>query len=50
MATDQHLQTFCNEAREFGALDTAVISPRQVFTATWVRLRCQYGCSDTGSV
>ena len=31
-----------------GALDAVVVSPQQVFTATWVRLRCQYGCSEYG--
>lgn len=43
------LQAFCDEARRMGALDAVVVSPpRQVFTATWVRLRCQYGCSEYG--
>jgi predicted metal-binding protein len=31
-----------------GAMDAIVVSPQQVFTATWVRLRCQYGCSQYG--
>ena len=45
----QSLQAFCDEARQMGALDAVVVSPpRQVFTATWVRLRCQYGCSEYG--
>ena len=49
MTTEQHLQAFCDDARELGALDAVVIAPfRQVFTATWVRLRCQYGCSEYG--
>jgi predicted metal-binding protein len=42
------LGTFCDEALELGAVDALAISPRQVFTATWVRLRCQYGCSEYG--
>jgi predicted metal-binding protein len=47
--TQRSVQTFCDEARELGALDAVVVSPpRQVFTATWVRLRCQYGCSEYG--
>ena len=38
----QSLQAFCDEARQMGALDAVVVSPpREVFTATWVRLRCQ---------
>lgn len=32
-----------------GVLDAVVVAPQsQVFTATWVRLRCQYGCSEYG--
>jgi predicted metal-binding protein len=49
MATPQPLQVFCDEARRLGAVDALVVSPpRQVFTATWVRLRCQFGCSEYG--
>lgn len=49
MATEKQLQTSCDAARQMGALDAVVVSPpRQVFTATWVRLRCQYGCSEYG--
>ena len=47
--TKPSVHTFCNEAKELGALDAVIISPsRQVSTATWVRLRCQYGCSEYG--
>ena len=47
MAVSKPLEAFCNEARQMGALDALVVSPRQqVFTATWVRLRCQFGCSE----
>jgi len=49
VSTQPSVQTFCDEARELGALYAVVVSPpRQVFTATWVRLRCQYGCSEYG--
>jgi predicted metal-binding protein len=49
MNTRQQLESFCQEARQMGVLDAVVVSPpRQVFTATWVRLRCQYGCSEYG--
>ena len=49
MTKPQPIETFCDEARQMGALDAVVISPpRQVFTAAWVRLRCQYGCSEYG--
>jgi predicted metal-binding protein len=43
------IEAFCDEARQLGALDAFVVSPpRQVFTATWVPLRCQFGCSEYG--
>jgi predicted metal-binding protein len=48
MATSKNLENFCREALEMGALDAKVISPQKVFTAAWVRLRCQYGCSEYG--
>jgi len=44
----KQLETFCKQARRRGALDAVVISPQKVFTATWVRLRCQFGCSEYG--
>ena len=48
-ATSAVIESFCGKARQMGALDAVVVSPpRQVFTATWVRLRCQYGCSEYG--
>jgi predicted metal-binding protein len=42
------LDVYCNEALQRGAADAVVISPSKVFTAAWVRLRCQYGCSEYG--
>ncbi len=49
MVTQQQLEVFCNKARKMGALDAVVVSPpKQVFTAVWVRLRCQFGCSEYG--
>jgi predicted metal-binding protein len=49
MGDSKAVEAFCCEAREMGVLDAVVVSPReQVFTATWVRLRCQYGCSEYG--
>src|SRR3972149_7701218 len=48
MGTPKHVETFCKEARDMGALDAVVISPQKVFTAAWVRMRCQYGCSEYG--
>jgi predicted metal-binding protein len=47
--TPEPLEHFCAAARDLGALDAVLVSPpRQVFTATWVRLRCQFGCSEYG--
>ena len=48
MKTSKQVEGFCAEARRQGALDAVVIAPRQVVTAAWVRLRCQYGCSEYG--
>jgi len=48
MATSKRIKAFCDEARRMGALDAVIVSPQKVFTATWVRLRCQYGCSEYG--
>jgi predicted metal-binding protein len=48
MATPEQLDVFCRKALHMGALDAVVISPKQVFTAVWVRLRCQFGCSQYG--
>ena len=49
MMSRQQLDVFCNDARQLGVRDVVVVSPpKQVFTATWVRLRCQYGCSEYG--
>jgi predicted metal-binding protein len=39
---------FIRRACELGALEAKVISPHQVFTAEWVRRKCQYGCDGFG--
>ncbi len=49
MISRTHLKKLRQEARQLGAQDAVIVSPgQQVFTATWVRLRCQYGCPDYG--
>jgi predicted metal-binding protein len=48
MAKHPTIETFCKQARRLGVTDAVVISPQKVFTATWIRLRCQYGCSEYG--
>ncbi|DAC73448.1 MAG TPA: hypothetical protein DSN98_00285 [Thermoplasmata archaeon] len=35
---------FIRRACELGAKDAKLITPQQVFTAEWVRRKCQYGC------
>ena len=48
MAKLKKLDVYCNEALHKGAADAVVVSPSKVCTAAWVRLRCQYGCSEYG--
>jgi predicted metal-binding protein len=35
-------------AVELGAAEARIVSPESVVTATWVRLKCQYGCGGWG--
>src|SRR5512136_2401710 len=39
---------FVKRACELGAKEAKIISPKQVFTAEWVRRKCQYGCDGYG--
>jgi predicted metal-binding protein len=39
---------FIKRAFELGAIEAKIISPKQVFTAEWVRRKCQYGCDGFG--
>ena len=39
---------FLQRACELGAIEAKVISPKQVYTAEWVRRKCQYGCDGYG--
>ena len=45
---DDDLRGLCASARNMGAVDARVIDPASVATATWVRLKCQYGCNGYG--
>ena len=47
-ASPHRLEQFCDLARQLGARDAKVISPKNVFTGEWVRWKCQYGCSEYG--
>jgi predicted metal-binding protein len=39
---------FLRRACELGAIEAKVISTQYVFTAEWVRRKCQYGCDGFG--
>jgi predicted metal-binding protein len=39
---------FIKRAQKLGAKKASIISPKKVFTAEWVRLKCQYGCDGYG--
>jgi predicted metal-binding protein len=39
---------FLNRAIELGVMEAKLISPQHVFTAEWVRRKCQYGCGGYG--
>jgi len=39
---------FLKRACELGAIEAKIISPKQVYTAEWVRRKCQYGCDGYG--
>ena len=38
------LEKFCRLAEKLGAKKARIISTRNVFTAAWVRKKCQFGC------
>jgi len=42
------LQKFCKLAKKFRAKEARVISTKNVFTALWVRQKCQFGCNEYG--
>lgn len=42
------LDPYCRDAVASGLAHALVVSPTKVFTAEWVRLRCQFGCSEYG--
>ena len=44
--TDSQLRRAVKE--KFGVIDARIISPSDVETAAWVRLKCQYGCDGYG--
>jgi len=43
------IRGFLDRAVELGAKEAQLVPTRQVFTAEWVRLKCQYGCGAYAS-
>ncbi len=43
------LEAWLKRAEESGALAAKIIDPKTVVTASWVRWKCQYGCSGYNS-
>ncbi len=43
------INKFLKKALEFGAYSAKIISPKNVTTASWVRWKCQFGCSGYNS-
>ncbi len=39
---------FIQRAKKLGAKEAKIISPQKVYTAEWVRVKCQYGCDSYG--
>ena len=42
------LRRYLKKAKELGAKDAKIIPADRVYTAGWVRLKCQYGCGGWG--
>jgi len=42
-------EKFAELAVQNGALDAKIIDPREVVTASWVRIKCQFGCAGYNS-
>ncbi|KXA99225.1 hypothetical protein AKJ41_05770 [candidate division MSBL1 archaeon SCGC-AAA259O05] len=49
MEPDHGHEYFINRAIEMGAEDAKLLAPKdEVFTGSWVRLKCQFGCGGYG--
>lgn len=44
MSDNVIFEKYIDKAIELGASEGKIINPETVITATWVRLKCQYGC------
>lgn len=45
---NSQLERYCARAVDRGATHAKVIAPASVVTASWVRLKCQFGCPGYG--
>ena len=43
------LKQYLKRAQELGALDARIVSPDKVYTGTWVRFKCLFGCDGYAS-
>ena len=48
MSGSTDLTKYIKKAVRQGAAEGKVVSPSRVFTADWVRIKCQYGCGGYG--
>ncbi|MDW8033532.1 MAG: DUF2284 domain-containing protein [Nitrososphaerota archaeon] len=48
MALTKALEEFCGKAIKLGATESKVIRASDIVVRDWVRLKCQYGCSEYG--
>ncbi|MBU7005225.1 DUF2284 domain-containing protein [Phosphitispora fastidiosa] len=49
MNQDQMYESFIRRACELGAAAAKVIDPKNIITAAWVLMKCQFGCSGYNS-
>jgi predicted metal-binding protein len=44
----ESLESYCDRVKSQGVDDALIVKTSSVFTAPWVRLKCQFGCSGYG--
>ena len=49
MKENADLNSFLERACELGAADAKIIDPASIVTASWVRMKCQFGCGGYNS-
>ncbi|MBO3800355.1 MAG: DUF2284 domain-containing protein [Candidatus Brockarchaeota archaeon] len=48
MALSKSLEELCQKAIKLGAAEAKIIKANDIVVRDWVRLKCQYGCSEYG--